>query len=378
MRDTLGLVWQNTWVRALVILVLVAGVFWALAWVFKGAQTAINTVAIAVVFSYVCSPLIRWFEQRKLGRGLGVVAVFVGLFLFFGLATVMLLSMTTQLSKFLTDLPKQLEPIIGWAQALPTEIGRVEVPQVLRDALAQASLNLETLLQAFVQTLLRGLQTLLGQGGSLVGFVSGLLGGVFQLLTALTISIYLLYDLPKIGASMFEAVPKPYQPIVGEVATKADKAFGGFVRGMVLVSLANALVVTVAMYIAFGWFQGFGADTFTSAMSLGFLAFVFGFIPVVGVLISAVPAILLALPLGLPGLAAVSVALWLCNQVSGFVGPVIMRYTISIHPATGIAAALIGGSLFGFVGALLSGPFLALAKVVYNDYYLKSRFYEEG
>jgi len=378
MRETFGLVWKNYWVRAGMYVVLMVAILMGLNWVFTGARTAITTVAIAFIFSYVASPVVRWFEHRRLTRALGVVAVFVGMLLFLGLATVLLASMTGQLTRFVNNLPLILQPLLGWVQNLPDQIGRIELPPFLREALTQATDNLQTLLQAFTQTLLRALQTLLSQGGNLIGFFSGLLGGVFQLLTVITISIYLLYDLPNIGASMFKTIPQPYQPKAAELAHKADLAFGGYVRGTILGALANGLIITLAMYVAFGFFQGFGADTFTQAMSLGFLAFVFSFVPVIGVIISSVPAILLALPLGWWALIAVSVALWICNQIQGVIWPIIMRQTTSIHPVTGIAGVLIAASLFGVLGALLVVPLIAFIKILYTDYYLNSRFYREG
>lgn len=378
MSATLSWAWQNPWIRLAVYLLLAGLVFWLLSWVLNGARTAIGIVSAAFVFSYLASPVVRWFEQRRLTRALGVVVVFVGMLFFLGLATVLLAGMTTQLARFINNLPSLVEPLVGWARGLPDQIGQIELPPVLLEALNQATLNLQTLLQAFTQTLLRGLQSLLAQGGNLLGFFTGLLGGAFQLLTVITISIYLLYDLPRVGAALFRAVPLPYQPRVQELAQKADAAFGGYVRGTLLGALFNGVLIGLAMYLSFGAFQGFGVGVLTQAMSLGFLAFIFSFVPVLGVIISAIPALLLALPLGWLAFAVVALVLWVCNQIQGVVWPIIMGRTTSLHPVTGIAAVLIGASLFGVAGALLVVPLVAFVKILYTDYYLNSRFYREG
>ncbi|WP_337868582.1 AI-2E family transporter [Meiothermus sp.] len=378
MSATLSWAWQNPWIRLAVYLLLAGLVFWLLSWVLNGARTAIGIVSAAFVFSYLASPVVRWFEQRRLTRALGVVVVFVGMLFFLGLATVLLAGMTTQLARFINNLPSLVEPLVGWARGLPDQIGQIELPPVLLEALNQATLNLQTLLQAFTQTLLRGLQSLLAQGGNLLGFFTGLLGGAFQLLTVITISIYLLYDLPRVGAALFRAVPLPYQPRVQELAQKADAAFGGYVRGTLLGALFNGVLIGLAMYLSFGAFQGFGVGVLTQAMSLGFLAFIFSFVPVLGVIISAIPALLLALPLGWLAFAVVALVLWVCNQIQGVAWPIIMGRTTSLHPVTGIAAVLIGASLFGVAGALLVVPLVAFFKILYTDYYLNSRFYREG
>lgn len=378
MKTTLSWAWQNPWIRLAAYLLLLGLVLWLLSWVLNGARTAISIVLAAFVFSYLVSPVVRWFEQRRLTRVLGVVVVFVGMLFFLGLATVLLANMTTQLARFVNNLPSLLEPLVSWAQGLPDQFGRIELPPVLLEALNQATLNLQTLLQAFTQTLLRGLQSLLAQGGNLLGFFIGLLGGAFQLLTVITLSIYLLYDLPRVGAALFRAIPLPYQPRVQELAQKADAAFGGYVRGTLLGALFNGLLISIAMYLSFGAFQGFGMGVLTQAMSLGFLAFIFSFVPVLGVIISAIPALLLALPLGWLAFAVVALVLWVCNQTQGIVWPIIMGHTTSLHPVTGIAAVLIGASLFGVAGALLVVPLVAFVKILYTDYYLNSRFYREG
>ncbi|MCS7069677.1 MAG: AI-2E family transporter [Meiothermus sp.] len=378
MRETLAWAWQNKWVRLLVYLALAGLFLWFLAWLLSGARAALGIVAAAFVFSYMVSPVVRFFEARRLTRALGVVAVFVGMLFLLGLSTVLLASMVGQLARFAARLPGLFQPLLNWAQSLPEALGRVELPPLLREALAQATINLQDLLQSFTQVLLQALQGVFAQGGNLLGFLSGLLGGAFQLLTVITLSIYLLYDLPRIGATLFRAIPEPYQPLAQELAHKADLAFGGYVRGTILGALANGAVVGLAMYLSFGIFQGFGPPVFTQAISLGFLAFIFSFVPVLGVIISAIPALVLALPLGWGALLVVTLALWLCNQVAGVIWPIIMGRTTSLHPVTGIAAVLVGASLFGVVGALLAVPLVAFLKILYTDYYLKSRFYRMG
>ena len=379
MRQTFRQVWQYLWVRAALYALILLLAFWLLSWAFHGARSAVVTIALAFGFSYITSPIVRWFEKRRLTRALGVVVVFVGLLLFLAVASVLLANLIGQLTGFLNNLPNLISPLLNWFGNLPGRLGQIELPQPVRDALNQASSTLETLLQGFAQTLLRGLQALLAQGGNLIGFFTGILGGVFQLLTALTISLYLLYDLPKVGQTLFNTVPQPYQPLTKELAERADRAFGNYVRGQITVAALVGLSVAIGLSIVYGIFQGFNQQTFSQAFSLGFLAFIFNFIPYVGVIISSIPAILLALPMGWLAALGAGLALWLANQLEGNIySPFIMRRAVSIHPVTGISAILIAGSLFGIVGALLAGPILAFLKILYTDYYLNSRFYREG
>lgn len=367
MIQTLRQVWSNPWFRLVVYVLLLVVLFQALSRV----QSAITTLVLAFVFSYLTSPIVRWFEQRRLPRFIGVIAVYVGLGLFLALASVLLADMVSQLSAFVANLPAILTPFFNWVGGLPEQIGRVQLPPALEQALEQASLSLQSLLQGFTQTLLNALRALLSQGGNVIGFFASVLGGVFQLLTALTISIYLLYDLPKIGETLLKAIPLPYQPLALEIAGKLDRAVGGYVRGQILVALCVGTVVGVGL-----WIVGIPL-----AASLGFLAFIFNFIPFVGVIISSIPAILLALTQNPPLIKVLLtvLVLWIANQLEGnLFGPQIVGRAVNIHPVTAISAILIFAGLFGIPGALLAVPTVAFVKVMFTDYYLNSRFYREG
>lgn len=367
MIQTLRQVWSNPWFRLVVYVLLLVVLFQALSRV----QSAITTLVLAFVFSYLTSPIVRWFEQRRLPRFIGVIAVYVGLGLFLALASVLLADMVSQLSAFAANLPAILTPFFNWVGGLPEQIGRVQLPPALEQALEQASLSLQSLLQGFTQTLLNALRALLSQGGNVIGFFASVLGGVFQLFTALTISIYLLYDLPKIGETLLKAIPLPYQPLALEIAGKLDRAVGGYVRGQILVALCVGTVVGVGL-----WIVGIPL-----AASLGFLAFIFNFIPFVGVIISSIPAILLALTQNPPLIKVLLtvLVLWIANQLEGnLFGPQIVGRAVNIHPVTAISAILIFAGLFGIPGALLAVPTVAFVKVMFTDYYLNSRFYREG
>lgn len=367
MIQTLRQVWSNPWFRLVVYVLLLVVLFQALSRV----QSAITTLVLAFVFSYLTSPIVRWFEQRRLPRFIGVIAVYVGLGLFLALASVLLADMVSQLSAFVANLPVILTPFFNWVGGLPEQIGRVQLPPALEQALEQASLSLQSLLQGFTQTLLNALRALLSQGGNVIGFFASVLGGVFQLFTALTISIYLLYDLPKIGETLLKAIPLPYQPLALEIAGKLDRAVGGYVRGQILVALCVGTVVGVGL-----WIVGIPL-----AASLGFLAFIFNFIPFVGVIISSIPAILLALTQNPPLIKVLLtvLVLWIANQLEGnLFGPQIVGRAVNIHPVTAISAILIFAGLFGIPGALLAVPTVAFVKVMFTDYYLNSRFYREG
>lgn len=369
MRRDLLEVWKYLWVRVAVYVVLVYTALQVLGFIFGGAKGAIVTLVLAFTFSYLASPLVRALERRRLPRFLGVLLVYLGLILVIGVASFLVADMASELGRLASTLPQVIAPLLAWAQNLPQQVGNIQVPPGLEAAFRQVATNLQSLLQGFTQTLLNGLQALLAQGGNLVGFFASLLGGVFQLVTALIISIYLLYDLPKIGQTLLGAVPVPYQPLTLDLAQKLDRAVGGYIRGQILVAIGVGLIIAVGLWV-------FGVPL---SGSLGFLAAVFNLIPFAGVIISTVPALLLALTVGWPQVIATLGVVVAANQIEAhLLSPRIIGQTTSLHPVTIIGAILVGSGLFGLVGALLAVPTAAFFKVLYKEFYLNSRFYKQG
>lgn len=365
MREAFARVWENPYVRVLVYLLF----FFLLYRFLLRAWPALSILLTAFAIAYLTHPVVRFFEAKRLPRLLGVVLVYLGLGLFLGLASFLTAQTVLELSRLAKELPRLLDPFLAWLVGLPDRIRAMPVPESLGPILGEVSRNLQGFLQSFLETLVRLAQGLLAQGGNLLGFFASLVGGVFQLLTALVLSIYFLYDLPRLGRAALLAFPEPYQPLVGELAAKLDRSVGGYVRGQLLVALFVGIFVGVGLSLV-------GVPL---AASLGFLAGVFNLIPFVGVIVSGVPALLLAATGGWLKVLLAFLVLWLANQLEGsLLGPLIVGRATRLHPVTAIAAILVGATLFGLWGALLGVPTAAFLKVLLEEYYKKSRFYREG
>ena len=344
MREAFLKVWENPYVRVAAYLLFFYGLFLLVA----RAWPALSVLLTAFAFAYLVHPLVQALERRRLPRAVGVVLVYLLLGLFLALASFLAAQTVVELSRLARDLPRLLDPLLAWLVALPDRAQAVPVPESLRPVLEELTRNLRGLLQGFLEALVRWLQGLLAQGGSLLGFFTSLLGGVFQLFTALILSAYFLYDLPRLGRAALAVFPEPYQPLAQDLAAKLNASVGGYVRGQLLVALCVGFLVGLGFWL-------------------------------VGVVVSGVPALLLAATGGLGKAALALLVMVAANQLEAHVlGPLIVGRATRLHPVTAIAAILTGGTLFGLWGALLAVPAAAFLKVVLEDYYKGSRFYREG
>ena len=203
MREAFLKVWENPYVRVAAYLLFFYGLFLLVA----RAWPALSVLLTAFAFAYLVHPLVQALERRRLPRAVGVVLVYLLLGLFLALASFLAAQTVVELSRLARDLPRLLDPLLAWLVALPDRAQAVPVPESLRPVLEELTRNLRGLLQGFLEALVRWLQGLLAQGGSLLGFFTSLLGGVFQLFTALILSAYFLYDLPRLGRAALAVFP---------------------------------------------------------------------------------------------------------------------------------------------------------------------------
>ena len=97
----------------------------------------------------------------------------------------------------------------------------------------------------------------------------------------------------------------------------------------------------------------------------GMLAFLFNYVPAIGSIIAAVPAILMALvQLGVGDAGSTAIGFLVINMVFGnFIEPRLMGYGVGISPLIVFTGLVLWGWIFGPVGMLLSVPLTMTLKM---------------
>ena len=108
-----------------------------------------------------------------------------------------------------------------------------------------------------------------------------------------------------------------------------------------------------------------------SIFALGLIAFVCEFIPFLGPILAAIPAVLVALTHGDHAAILTLVAYLLIHQIEGNLAtPLIQRRLIEIPPALTLLGLAAVASLFGIGGILFAGPIVAILYVGVRKWYL--------
>ena len=364
MQQAFVAVWRNVYVRVFVALVLatLTGLF-----LWQTRHVCFLSLA-AFLIAYLVHPLLAWSQRRFHAPWLGLALFFLALALMLGLIAWLVYGLVEQVVQFSQTLPELLRTVTGNAADVPQIIQTLPLPASLQPQLVDAYRAAVGQLENLTSGLLNGLESFV-VGGGLVGSLTAITNSLIDGFALLALTVYVLLSLPQVTRFLVQVFPKPYQPTARDVMGKFERAVGGYFRGQLAIASTVGVLVGLGLYLL-------GVPL---ALSLGFLAGVFNLVPYLGVIVSTVPAMLLAATVGGWQVLGVLGVVTAANQLETHVlSPLILGRSTELHPAAVIVAILLGASLGGIWGALLAVPLAAFAKLLYEDYYQKSRFYEEG
>lgn len=160
---------------------------------------------------------------------------------------------------------------------------------------------------------------------------------------------------------MLTLVPPPHRARTSELLRRLGDTLQGWIIGAVIGMVIVGTLTSIGLLIlgVESWFV------------LGIIAFFGEFIPYAGPVLSAVPAVALALTES-PTLGLYVVLLYVIVQhIESLVMPLVMKRVIRLQPALLIAFQLAMGAAFGFLGVIVATPLLACLKVVVGYLYVE-------
>lgn len=298
-------------------------------------------VLIAAFLAVGLDPAVRRLEKIGLRRGLSVTVIFLTALLFIvGFALAIVPPLVKQVTSFATDFPTYVQDLAENNPRIKEFVEENQIQSKLQDAVG-------------------GIPTVIGSSfGSVLGVAGSVLSALFNALTVLVLTIYFLLSLSRIRAGSLRLVPKSKRARVGELMDPILEKIGGYIAGQITV----ALIASILSFI----FLAVTGVPFPVALALWVA--IAALIPLVGATLGAIPAVIVAF-FDSTGLGIATLVFFLVyQQVENYViAPRVMTKAVDVSPAAVLLAALIGGSLLGFVGALMAIPFAASLKLITQE-----------
>lgn len=201
-------------------------------------------------------------------------------------------------------------------------------------------------------------QELSNASGQLVSITVDIFKNFISLVSILVITIYMMLDRDKIeyyGISLFL---EQHRERAKNILRLIEDKLGAWLRGQAILSLLIGVLV----------YFGLLALGVEFALPLAILAALLEVVPVIGPIISAIPAVLLALTVS-PIIALMVTGLYLAiQQVEGhLVVPQVMKRAVGLNPLLVILAVSVGGRLLGIGGALLAVPIAVVIQLILQE-----------
>lgn len=296
---------------------------------------------VSLLLASIINPLADWFRNKGMSRGTAVVFLYL---LIIGIVTLLFTALIPAVVVETRDLVDNADHI--WASVVGT-LGPLQgyvASGGLGDAITQ-----------YFATESSGVST---AAGGLVTTIRGFFGGMASLIIVFVATFYLVVSEDSIR-KLFKAIaPEPYQPYLLDLFERIEKGVGAWVRGMLFL----AFVVTIAVYVTLSILG------VKYALVLALMAGIAEFLPYLGPIMSAIPAILIALTQS-PLLALLTLVIYIVIQQleNHILVPKIMQKATGLHPIVSIFALLIGVKIAGIAGALLAIPVATVLRVIIED-----------
>jgi predicted PurR-regulated permease PerM len=305
----------------------------------SSASGVLLLIVLALIIAIGLDPIVTTLQRGRVPRWLGVVIVSLAALAVLGAFLALAIPpIVDEVNKLVNLAPHYLQSLTSTSSLLGRLNRRYHLVNELKKALSSGGVS--------------------AVGTGLVGIGKTALSVASGILIVIALTVYFLADMPRLKRTLGRLVPRSRRARTETLIDEGFTRVGGYVLGNVLTSVIAGLGTLV-------WLEIFSVpypavlSVFVGLMDL---------IPIVGSAIAGVVVSLVALTVSFPiALATAIFYLVYRNAEDYLITPRVMKRTVRVPGLVTIIAVVMGGSLFGIIGALIAIPVAAVIQLIVEE-----------
>lgn len=300
----------------------------------------------SVVLASAVEPITKWLMRRRIPRTLSVVMIYV----------VAIALLAVLVTSFLPPLAKDTKELVSIVPKYIESVSNSDFEQFP---------GLSYLIGQFNQSV--SSSDFLGQittftGQATFGFVataSAIFGGLLSFILIIVISFYLAVQEDGVGNFLRIVTPIKHEKYVIDLWRRSQRKIGLWMQGQLLLGVIVGVLT----------FLGLSILGVKNAFLLAILAGVFELIPIFGPILSAIPAMGVALIQDGFTLALLVAGLFLIIQQfeNQLIHPLVVKKIVGIPALVAIISLIVGAQIAGFLGIIIAVPITAALMEYLSD-----------
>ncbi|MCU0508902.1 MAG: AI-2E family transporter [Anaerolineae bacterium] len=307
---------------------------------------------VAVMLGVATKPVVGWLQKRGVRAEIGVILVYLALLALVGVFIVIVAPMIAEQATSVVDrLPQYYTEL---RQALIDSNNRL-VQRVALGLPVTLDFSLGAALNGEGGAAADNAATAAVDFTAAVHVVGNVLQSIFVVIAILALGFFWVREGEVLVRRILLLLPAERREPTREVYGEMEGKVAAYFRGQIILCGVVGIMSLV----------GYAAIGLPYALGLALIMAICEAIPMVGPLIGAVPALLVALALA-PDKILWTVAIIFVIQTSenNLLVPRVMDRSVGINPIITILGITAFGALFGFAGALLAIPLTAMVQIV--------------
>jgi predicted PurR-regulated permease PerM len=316
-------------------------------WLLYRFNQVVFILFIAMVLGTVIRPAVNWLYERGTPRVAGILIIYAFFVLLIVGFLLLLAPIIIEQGKTITAaVPGYYQSLHGWMAHHPNPL------------LARLSQSFPQAFPALQPPAEAGTQVI-DSAGQVFQYARRTAQFVFVLIILLVLIFYWTLDGPRAIQSLLLLVPQDQREGIRELISAIESRLSFYILGQGIL----CLVIGIMALLAYRWIG------LPNALVLAVIAGVLEAVPMVGPLLGAIPAAMVALSLGPDKLIWVIVATLVIQQLeNSFLVPRVMSKAVGVNPFVTLLSLFAFGSFFGVAGALMAIPIAAIIQLLLNHF----------